>query len=286
MKLRWDTETNGNHSQHYLLKLQTATTRPFLPAHTHDYAELVLVETGSCIHQVNGRGVRVKEGDVLFIYPETVEHCYCDWSSDLRIIQILFPQEGFRFMRDRYAQDLPDVFRENASNPLVGLDPAQQNWFERNYQTLLADEGALINLERFLLDFFFLLRRPKDERFTPGGEWLDRALKEIQKPGNFSQGHKGFISLCSFSTEHVEREVKKRTGRTVTNIVNLARMAWASYMLTFTRMSVVDISYDCGFESVSYFYKLFQEHHGTSPARYRKQTGQLALAFDDRLLVP
>jgi len=273
MKLFWENEVGGDTTQHYILKRQTLTLRPFISAHTHDYAELIYVERGSAIHQVNNVNTRVGKGDVLFIYPDTVAHCYLDIDKSFSLLQILFPKESFRFITQRYNESVHELLGEMNNSRLVNLGPMQQIWFERNFDSLLVNTRTLIEIERFLLNFICMIRETNNMcgNGSSTGQWLDRALREIQEPRNFIKGTKGFVDLCNHSAEHVEREVKKRTGRTVTDVVNQARMSWASYMLIFSNANIFDISYGCGLDSISYFYKLFHEHFRISPGKYRKQ---------------
>jgi AraC-like DNA-binding protein len=57
-------------------------------------------------------------------------------------------------------------------------------------------------------------------------------------------------------------------------------------MLIFSDAAIVDISYGCGIESISYFYKLFREHHGLSPAKYRRKAEQDDISSTDAPVVP
>ena len=78
------------------------------------------------------------------------------------------------------------------------------------------------------------------------------------------------MSLCNKSPEHVERELKKRTGKTITEVVTQARMSWAAYKLAFTTTEVLDIIFDCGFNSTSHFYKIFKKYYMVTPFQYRE----------------
>lgn len=58
-------------------------------------------------------------------------------------------------------------------------------------------------------------------------------------------------------------------GKTPTEAVNEARLDWAAMRLTRSDAAILDISLDCGFESLAYFYKIFERRYGVSPRRYR-----------------
>ncbi len=287
MKLLWENENVDGNSPYYILKRQTPTLRPFLPLHTHDYAELVYLERGTCIHEVNGIASRVSKGDILFMQPNIIEHRYLDVDDNLSMLQILFQRDSYLFISSRYETSVRELFGDSTRNPLFHLDPVQQIWFERNYNQLLITEGSLIEIERFLLNVIGLISE-SDPEGTHGAaaSWLDRAFKEIQEPKNFSKGVQGFVEICARSAEHVDREVKKRTGHTVTDVVNQARMSWASYMLVYSDAEILDIALGCGFDSLSYFYKLFKKYFNISPVKYRIAVGKSSSLQDRNILHP
>ena len=151
------------------------------------------------------------------------------------------------------------------------FDPMHQLWFENNFNRLLISEHSLFEIDKFLLNLIGLIQDShKNTSIRTNDHWMVRALKDVQEPEVFRLGVKGFVSLCNRSPEHVGREVKKRTNQTITDIINQARMAWASYMLIYSDADILDISAGCGLSSVGYFYKLFSEYFNQSPCKYRK----------------
>ncbi len=64
--------------------------------------------------------------------------------------------------------------------------------------------------------------------------------------------------------------IKEHTGRTVLNIIHLARVQQAQALLEKTSMSCADIAYEVGFGDQSYFIQHFKRITGTTPAKYRR----------------
>jgi AraC family cel operon transcriptional repressor len=98
----------------------------------------------------------------------------------------------------------------------------------------------------------------------------------IHEPRYFVLGTKGFTMLANRSKEHVARELKRCLGITPTEIVNQARMCYATEKLRSTDLPILDIALDCGFESLSHFYKIFRTVHGVTPRQYRRNPQALA----------
>lgn len=53
--------------------------------------------------------------------------------------------------------------------------------------------------------------------------------------------------------------------------VNFLRIAYAKELLETTNMSVLDIALECGYETLRTFNRVFKEHAGTTPLRYRME---------------
>jgi AraC-like DNA-binding protein len=53
---------------------------------------------------------------------------------------------------------------------------------------------------------------------------------------------------------------------------NLARIRLAKRLLLQTHLSATEISYECGFETTTYFFRVFKKIVGVTPAQYRDRT--------------
>lgn len=247
--------------------------KPFLPPHDHDYAEIIYVENRTGIHLINNQKIKIKKGDLLFIRPEIDKHCFQEYDDGFSLLHIFFSVESLNHIKSRYIKKAEFFFnREQELPDIIKLNMFQQGWIETNFTRLLTcSDRSLFELERFLLNLISVITKSASGAETGSNiEWLNYAIKRIQEPQFFTQGVQGFVSLCNKSPEHVERELKKRTGKTITEFVTQARMSWAAYKLAFTDSEVLDIIYDCGFNSISHFYKIFKKYYMITPNQYRE----------------
>lgn len=81
-------------------------------------------------------------------------------------------------------------------------------------------------------------------------------LEALAKRSNMSVGH-----FC--------RLFKQYTMKTAIEYLNCYRLSLATELLTQTDRKVIDIALDTGFNSLSYFIHVFEEHMGCSPSQYR-----------------
>jgi len=64
---------------------------------------------------------------------------------------------------------------------------------------------------------------------------------------------------------------KKKTNKTFSSFLNEIRINKACLLLKETDSSVAEICYNCGFNSLSYFNKVFHKQKGMSPLHYKKE---------------
>lgn len=67
----------------------------------------------------------------------------------------------------------------------------------------------------------------------------------------------------------LSREIRRRTGRTFTELVQERRLSQAAWLLKNTRQRVSDIALSVGYENISYFHRIFAKRYGVSPKKYR-----------------
>jgi AraC family transcriptional regulator, arabinose operon regulatory protein len=89
---------------------------------------------------------------------------------------------------------------------------------------------------------------------------LDKVLTVTDLAGQFN-----------YSASHFLRLFKTRTGYTPIHYFNNLKVQKACQLLSFTDMSVKEISYELGFEDPLYFSRLFKKAMAMSPLKYRSE---------------
>ena len=74
--------------------------------------------------------------------------------------------------------------------------------------------------------------------------------------------HMAPASLCRF--------FKSSTGLTVFEYLNKIKIDYSCKLLLNTELSIVNISYDCGFNNLSHFNKQFRKFLGQTPSQFRR----------------
>ena len=75
----------------------------------------------------------------------------------------------------------------------------------------------------------------------------------------------------NLSQRQLNRKVNSVLGIDTASYIRQMRIHKAQELLLETEDPVGDIGYNCGFESSSYFSKIFRQHTGLTPSEYRKK---------------
>ncbi len=75
--------------------------------------------------------------------------------------------------------------------------------------------------------------------------------------------------LVNMSPVTFNRFIKKRVGKTFINYLNDTRISFAVKMLLETEMSIGEIAFNCGFNNIANFNRIFKKSKNCTPSQYR-----------------
>lgn len=239
--------------------------------HTHDFYELFLVLRGGAVHVVNGQTQLLTEGSLVLMRPSDIHEYKALEKDEFEIINIGIPLETFLRLCayldvDRSLFDqAPLPPRRTLSGPVLAdagkklLENAGMTDPEKGYRHMLSVFPYLIGL-------FFTI--PETRTALP--QWLSGLLEQMDQPENFTAGLPRLLALANLSQEHLTRSFKRYLGVTPTEFINGKRLSLAAGLLLTEGTPVVDVYERCGFNSQSYFYRLFAQRYSCSPKAFRK----------------
>lgn len=108
--------------------------RPFMPAHSHDYAEILFVEKGRGVHEVNGELQPITRGDLILIRPFIDTHCIRDSDPNLSILHVAVRASSVRFLETRYFDANSKFWGGAGKSPMIlALSNHQQGSMRRRH---------------------------------------------------------------------------------------------------------------------------------------------------------
>ena len=78
-------------------------------------------------------------------------------------------------------------------------------------------------------------------------------------------------AYTAYSYSHLSRIFKQYLDRTLVDYINEIKILYAKRLLRTTQKSIIEISLDLGFNSVSSLNHLFKEFTTLTPSQYRKK---------------
>ncbi len=148
-----------------------------------------------------------------------------------------------------------------------------QNLVENMVWTLLSDQPNKRSINQITMGLLFLQLMHYTDKISHTQESFEQKLifqvltyiDENYKDGELTE----LSSLLSYNIYWLSRAIKRLTGRTYKELLQVKRLNQASVLLLNTRLSVTDISIAVGYDNTSYFHRIFRNYYGMSPKEYR-----------------
>lgn len=245
--------------------------------HSQDFFEVMYITEGEGEHWLNGKTFPLTAGQLCFVTPRDVHDFILPDDQKLYFININF---SARLWMDYCRLAQLDPYQPGnvsaAHGAAVTLASAQREQCKavfHQYMALFQTSLSPFTLCRFWSAFlpYLLGQGAEDTNVSNYPPWLFNAMRDMEDYQNLAGGLARFIELSTVSVPHLTRVLKATTGMTPSEYVNGLRLKRAARLLATTSDHVTTISANSGFESLSYFHRLFLKHYGKTPRAYRLQ---------------
>ena len=270
-KFLLDTFLNSDKEAFHIART-TISSKNDLQLHRHGFAEVFWIKAGNGIHIINGQEIPIYKGTLCMVRPNDIHTFKIDKSHEsLVVTNIAFTENSLLSYEERYFKDEDTCFWTKNELPFgIQLDSDHLNELSAIADRLISLPRNMLELDYIMIHIFRLVHAIEGEQ-SHIPHWLAYALENYNTPHHFRIGIQGFVELTERSVDHVNRTLQKYLKQTLTETVIKARLLYAGQQLIMTNSSIKSICFDCCFESVSYFYRLFKKHVGCTPVEYRKK---------------
>jgi len=238
--------------------------------HDHDFFEIFLVQEGTGWHGVNGRRIAIRSGNLVLIRPADRHSFTLEAGRCLSLTNVAFPVAWFEHIGHLWPYPREIAKWTRASSPPMAIASATERaGLEQALLNLAPAAGPRhLLLARFCIEALQLLR-PKGKEAPACPPWLEECVLAMEKPENLQRDLLHFQRLAGRSPEHLARLCRAHFGLSPTELLNRARIRHAQRRLLQSEAKVVDIAYDCGFENLGYFHRVFSRLSGCTPRHWR-----------------
>ena len=253
------------------------TDSPITFLHVHDSLELGYCFSGSGIFVIGEKVLPFEAGDVSFIAstevhlassaPGTQSEWIWIYLDPLRLVGPPGADLAWLDPTPLSGPDFHNMFPAK-SHPAIGRVVL------RMIEELQASQpGAQAILRALTWELMVLVHRtaPPSQEAAPRRDYerLVPALHTMARDYATPLRVPRLARLCGLSEPHFRRLFTRTIGHPPVTYWNNLRLRMATSLLRGTRRSVLEISQDVGFETLSSFNRLFKAHFGESPRAWR-----------------
>lgn len=253
------------------------------PLHFHEEYELNLIINAPGAKRIVGDNVEVIDEIELVLVGPNLSHVWLTHnckSDAITEVTIQWHKDLFddKFMKRNQLSFIKKMLERSARGILFPKETAQ----------LLAPRLLAINeLQGFdsvleLMSILHTLSTSRSMRILSdvvlnNDQILNFNSRRIDKAFEFMNNNfqkavtlKDLAKLVNMTDVSFSRFIKKRTGNTFIDTMNEIRLGNATRMLIETTHSIAEISYDCGFNNISNFNRIFKKKKHCTPKEFRE----------------
>ena len=254
------------------------------PIHNHEVFELNFVEHAAGVRRIVGDSSEViGEYDLVLITSPDLEHVWeqntCK-SDDIHEITIQFDMgmsEDSLFGRNPFisVRKMMNEARKGIAFPLGAIMKVY-----KELVSLSTVKDGFYAVMQFLF-ILYELSRCEGVRTLASSSYAKIAVEDdsrrILKVKSFiAQNYmdelrlKQLADIAGMSSSAFSRFFKLHTGRNLSEYIIDIRLGYAARLLVDTSQSISEISFECGFNNLSNFNRIFKRKKGCSPSEFRE----------------
>jgi AraC-like DNA-binding protein/mannose-6-phosphate isomerase-like protein (cupin superfamily) len=270
------------------------------PLHIHNFYELTIVLSGEIRIQIEDETRTYHSGDCCLCNKNTRHKEFYD--TDFEIVLFMFREDYIRRLLERnilydadgrpysYNSFFHHLFAQNDKNPfydskeyidfLLKHEVSPEPMLKLVNTMILEINDSLSGKHFLMMGYFcrFIYMIENDEvynievhhaKLSPEEQLLYR-IATILEECHGQIDRKALEDAVHYSSDHINRVIKKKTGKTLSEYKKGFLLQEVAEHLKNTDKSIEEICREFGYSNRTYFNKCFKEAYGMTPAEYRK----------------
>ncbi|BCJ97894.1 AraC family transcriptional regulator [Anaerocolumna chitinilytica] len=258
--------------------------------HTHDYIELAYIVEGKFCQRIMGKDILFKKGELCLIDKNCPHQDFLE-EADSVVLFIGLANEIFDEVMVRNIEEekilnflQTALMKQKNINQYLHFKPKNQEdgTLERYLLGLVQEletndtaaayicKGIIMRiLHHISTEYEFNLSNEERKKM----KWL--IFEEVAKYIGENYRNitvKELATRFHFNEDYFNRLFREKTGGTYLEYLQEVRLKHAHRLLRTTDESVEEIAEQVGYQNKGYFYKIFVDRYGMTPAKVRKKT--------------
>ncbi|AXP79814.1 HTH-type transcriptional activator Btr [Mariniflexile rhizosphaerae] len=250
------------------------------PIHFHPEYELNFISNGKGVNRVVGDSIEEIDNIELVLVGPNLHHGWLTHnckSKEIREITIQFHDNLFNneFLSRKIMKPIKDMF-DRSIHGILFSKKVSTDMFER-----ISQVSKLDSMDYFLeiISILHDLANSRNQRllssYTTNRDSFENSdkIKRIYEYVQENYDKKITLAeaseLVNMSQVSFNRFMKKRTGKTFVDYVNDVRIGYASIRLIEKDVSISEIAFNCGFNNIANFNRVFKKSKKCTPSQYK-----------------
>ncbi|MBQ8850265.1 MAG: helix-turn-helix transcriptional regulator [Clostridia bacterium] len=236
--------------------------------HWHDYYEIIFYRYCDGVCVLNGEEYSLGGESLFFMTPKDVHAIYANKTEKSYSIVISFSPDIIDKRLIEKASSSPRVMH-NLTATLKEL----VNRLEVVYSSKRKQSHSRLMIE-FMLNAILvevlekgLAVESEQHNLNPS---IEKAILYIMTDVSRDITLEEIAEFCHLSPPYFSTLFHKETGKTLRRYINEARIEKAKHLLAETDKSVLEVSMQCGYNTVTHFIKIFKSIKNVTPSEYRE----------------
>jgi len=167
------------------------------------------------------------------------------------------------------------AIHDKYNTTVINFSLEEISLLEKNFKKLHMQNDINVKISLgsiFLYMFFskFLSACQQSSDTSPKPTLISKIIEILNMNQHITNPLQGIQNRLHYSPAYICHYFKNQTGMTITEYANEIKLKHATFYLANTSLSLREICDRIGYDSLSYFHKLFQKKYGITPTQYRK----------------
>ena len=257
-----------------------------IPAHRHDFVEMVCVLSGECVHLINNHQSVHHAGDMTLIPPGISHELHA--SPDCVCITTKFRTNTFlsffsnltrenSLLSAYFTQIMQLPFCSCALSMHGGTDPFIKDTILHMFYQQTQDKPYAQTIIQFMWQTLFSYYAQNYQETAEFLMYDTVKQKDMQTILIYIFENYQNITLVEaarhfhFSPSYLSNRIHELSGSTFSALLKKYKMQRASELLIQTNLPIEEICHEVGYSNTAHFIRSFKTQHGITPGQYRKE---------------